>query len=129
MKTVYILPYTALALMLSACAGNNATPTIPTNMQTQTTLNNTQQNTGISVFKCNNGNDVLVSRQNTDRIVIAYGKDSRREITPLSQVRAASGELYVSADQKTEWHQKNGTAVFDRTDSQGKTVTLKCHSR
>lgn len=138
MKTIYLSATAALVLLLSACAGdhhakhahhgghNHKHAHHGMKADHHHGMKTKQQNANTAVFKCDNGSDVLVNYQSGNRIVIAYGKGSQRDILPLNHARAASGELYVSADKKTEWHQKNGEAVFDRTDSQGKTVTLKC---
>lgn len=128
MKTIYLSASAALALFLSACAGHPVGTAAKQGMNAaaQSIQQSVQQQTGTAVFKCDNGSDVLVHYQNADRIVIAHGKGSQRDIVPLNRARSASGELYVSADQKIEWHQKNREAVFDMSNQHGRTVSTTC---
>ncbi|MDO4696853.1 MAG: MliC family protein [Neisseria sp.] len=128
MKKIYLSASAALILMLSACTGNPVGNAAKQGIgaAAQSIQQSVQQQTDTAVFKCDNGSDVLVHYQNADRIVIAHGKGSQRDIIPMNRTRAASGELYVSADRKIEWHQKNKEAVFGLTNHQGQPVSTIC---
>lgn len=79
-------------------------------------------------FKCRNAFTVAVKDAGQDRIHISYGLSDSKMNATLSSARSGSGERYVSADNKTEWHQKGGEAILSFTDPYGNVTETVCRS-
>lgn len=79
-------------------------------------------------FECRNGMTVTVLRHGEERITVSTNTDTGR--ATLQIAASGSGERYVSNQglygKNTEWHEKNGEAVFTFTDPYNNQVETQC---
>lgn len=82
-------------------------------------------------FECENGVGGSLSQTDVNGLRISLNTDSQS--THLPRVRAASGALFASDNglygKRTEWHEKNGEAVFQFADPYGNVVETRCRLR
>ena len=83
----------------------------------------------ISSYSCENGLQVGINHVSNDQVELYL--DHKRAV--LSSAVAGSGERYVSNSglfgKATEWHEKNGDAVFSFIDPYGNRVETSCRAR
>lgn len=105
------LPALCAALLLAACAGKEPAASA---------------DNAPSRFKCQNGAAVSAQFVQTGTLELVYGEERAR----LQRVSAASGERYFAEKglfgKATEWHQKQGEAVFAFTDAAGTRIETVC---
>lgn len=82
-------------------------------------------------FECRNGMTVTVARTGEDLITISTSTDTGN--ATLQAAQSASGERYVSNQglygKSTEWHVKNGEALFSFTDPYNNKVETDCRAK
>ncbi|MDO1510322.1 MULTISPECIES: MliC family protein [unclassified Neisseria] len=85
-----------------------------------------ERNIRAARFECRNGLYVNVRPLGSDRIELRL--DDKRSV--LNIARSGSGSLYTSSrglfGNRTEWHQKDGSAIFNFTDPYGNRVETTC---
>nr|WP_281168321.1 MliC family protein [Conchiformibius kuhniae] len=83
-------------------------------------------------YACRTGQGVTVRYLGNSRIALSLNTD-RNARAVLKQTRAASGELYTAGKglygKATEWHQKNGEAVFEFRDRYGNKTATVCRKK
>lgn len=126
MKIQYLSLIAATALALTACA-NSASPRHAGHEHHQHHGKHEHKPVANEAqFSCKNGMTVRV--QYADEQVTLSTTTLPTSAT-LALAPAASGMYYTGTgfyNQKTEWHEKNGKAVFAFADTQGKAVETSC---
>ncbi|MBF0803589.1 MULTISPECIES: MliC family protein [Neisseria] len=118
MKTRFCL-LASTALMLAACAA----PNTPEPME-----NNRSNHAQSMRYSCENGLSVSVRQLGTERIALQLNDKT----TVMDHAVSGSGVRYVSKSglfgSGAQWHEKNGTAIFNFTDPYGNKVETVCNA-
>ena len=134
MKLHTIIAVAVSGLVLTACAGMDNEPREPRqherhehrHEQAQNRMD--ERNERNARFECENGVGGSLSQTDVNGLRISLNTDSQSAHLP--RVRAASGALFASDNglygKRTEWHEKNGEAVFQFADPYGNVVETRC---
>ena len=134
MKLHTIIAVAVSGLVLTACAGMDNEPREPRQHErhehrhehsiTRIEVRNERN----ARFECENGVGGSLSQTDVNGLRISLSTDSQS--AHLQRVRAASGALFASDNglygKRTEWHEKNGEAVFQFADPYGNVVETRC---
>lgn len=92
---------------------------------------NQRQNARSQQFECQNGMTVTVTRRGNDRIRLTTNTGTGRANLRLAP--SGSGERYTANQgfyrKPTEWHEKNGEALFGFTDPYNNKVETTCRRK
>ena len=134
MKLHTIIAVAVSGLVLTACAGMDNEPREPRHQERHEHRHEHAQNRmderneRNARFECENGVGGSLSQTNVNGLRISLSTDSQS--AHLQRVRAASGALFASDNglygKRTEWHEKNGEAVFQFADPYGNVVETRC---
>ncbi len=134
MKLHTIIAVAVSGLVLTACAGMDNEPREPRQHERHEHRHEHAQNRmderneRNARFECENGVGGSLSQTDVNGLRISLNTDSQS--AHLSRVRAASGALFASDNglygKRTEWHEKNGEAVFQFADPYGNVVETRC---
>ena len=139
MKLHTIIAVAVSGLVLTACAGMDNEPREPRHQErhhqerhehrhehAQNRMD--ERNERTARFECENGVGGSLSQTDVNGLRISLNTDSQSAHLP--RVRAASGALFASDNglygKRTEWHEKNGEAVFQFADPYGNVVETRC---
>lgn len=121
MKLHTIIAVAVSGLVLTACAGMDNEPREPRHQERHEHRHEHAQNRmderneRNARFECENGVGGSLSQTDVNGLRISLNTDSQSAHLP--RVRAASGALFASDNglygKRTEWHEKNGEAVFN----------------
>ena len=134
MKLHTIIAVAVSGLVLTACAGMDNEPPEPRQHERHEHRHEHAQNRmderneRNARFECENGVGGSLSQTDVNGLRISLNTDSQSAYLP--RVRAASGALFASDNglygKRTEWHEKNGEAVFQFADPYGNVVETRC---
>ena len=134
MKLHTIIAVAVSGLVLTACAGMDNEPREPRHHERHEHRHEHAQNRmderneRNARFECENGVGGSLSQTDVNGLRISLNTDSQSAHLP--RVRAASGALFASDNglygKRTEWHEKNGEAVFQFADPYGNVVETRC---
>ena len=134
MKLHTIIAVAVSGLVLTACAGMDNEPREPRQHERHEHRHEHAQNRmderneRNARFECENGVGGSLSQTDVNGLRISLNTDSQS--AHLQRVRAASGALFASDNglygKRTEWHEKNGEAVFQFADPYGNVVETRC---
>ena len=134
MKLHTIIAVAVSGLVLTACAGMDNEPREPRHQERHEHRHEHAQNRmderneRNARFECENGVGGSLSQTDVNGLRISLNTDSQSAHLP--RVRAASGALFASDNglygKRTEWHEKNGEAVFQFADPYGNVVETRC---
>ena len=131
MKLHTMIAVAVSGLVLTACAGMDNEPREPRHQERHEHRHEHAQNRmdeRNARFECENGVGGSLSQTDVNGLRISLNTDSQSAHLP--RVRAASGALFASDNglygKRTEWHEKNGEAVFQFADPYGNVVETRC---
>lgn len=138
MKLHTIIAVAVSGLVLTACAGMDNEPRQHDrheqhrgNRYENAQNRMDERNERNARFECENGVGGSLSQTDVNGLRISLNTDSQSAHLP--RVRAASGALFASDNglygKRTEWHEKNGEAVFQFADPYGNVVETRCRLR